>query len=288
MKVDFGPLTGAGWLAAHLDDDRLRIVDCRWYLGEPDRGPAAYRSSHIRGAVYMDLDHDLSSVHSGPAGPGRHPLPDPAAFMATLGRNGIEPDTFVVAYDDRGGAVAARLWWMLRDLGHKNVAVLDGGLTNWPLELMDSMPVEPAPTTYLATPGHMPQIDRAELAATLGTVHLLDARAGERFRGEVEPIDPIAGHIPTAHSAPLTDNLDVDERFKSPDALAARFAGLGIAGDDVVVSYCGSGVTACHNILAMEIAGIATSTLYPGSWSDWSTAGGPVAVGPDPGGWPVE
>ncbi len=280
--MGFGPLVSAGWLAAHLDHEGLRVVDCRWYLGEPERGPAAYRASHIRGAVYMDLDRDLSA----PAGPGRHPLPDPADFMLTLGRNGITPGTGVVAYDDRGGAVAARLWWMLRDLGHEKVAVLDGGLAHWQPELMDSMPVAPPATGYAAPPDHMPRMDREELTAALGTVTLLDARAAERYRGEAEPIDPVAGHIPTAHSAPLTANLEADDRFKSPELLAARFAEL-VGDGRAVVSYCGSGVTACHNILAMEIAGIATPTLYPGSWSDWSTAGGPVAVGPDPGGWPV-
>jgi len=285
--VDFGPLVSAAWLAAHLDDDVLRIVDCRWYLGEPDRGPAAYRSSHIRGAVYMDLDHDLSSVHGDPEGPGRHPLPGPAVFMESLGRNGIDPGTRVVAYDDRGGAIAARLWWMLRDLGHEEVAVLDGGLSHWEPDLMDSTPVEPIATTYRAAPGRMPVIDRDQLTTALGSVKLLDARAGERYRGEIEPIDPIAGHIPTALSHPLADNLQDDERFKAPDLLAARFADLGADGREIVVSYCGSGVTACHSVLAMEIAGMATPALYPGSWSDWSTAGGPVAVGPDPGGWPV-
>lgn len=285
--MEFGPLVSARWLAAHLDRDELRVVDCRWYLGEPDRGPAAYRSSHIRGAVYMDLDHDLSSVHSDIEGPGRHPLPDPVVFMETLGRNGIEPGTRVVAYDDGGGAVAARLWWMLRDLGHQEVAVLDGGLAHWAVELMDSVPVEPMATTYEANPGRMPRIDRDQLSMALGSVTLLDARAGERYRGETEPIDPVAGHIPTALSSPLTDNLEEDERFKTPDLLAARFVELGADRTERVVSYCGSGVTACHNILAMEIAGMTTPALYPGSWSDWSTAGGPVAVGPDPGGRPV-
>ena len=283
MRLDFGPLVSAGWLTAHLDDDHLRIVDCRWYLGEPDRGPAAYRSSHVRGAVYFDLDRDLSAPH----GPGRHPLPDPTVFMETLGRNGINPATCVVAYDDRGGAVAARLWWLLRDLGHDTVAVLDGGLAHWSSELMDAAPVQPPPSVYDATPGHMPQIDRNGLTSALGNVRLLDARAAERYRGETEPVDPVAGHIPTALSAPLTDNLETDQRFKPAKVLAAQFARLGAAGDELVVTYCGSGVTACGNILAMEVAGLATPTLYPGSWSDWSTAGGPVAVGPAPGGWPV-
>lgn len=281
--MQFGPLVSAGWLAGHLDHDGLRPVDCRWYLGEPDRGPTEYRRSHIPGAVYMDLDRDLSASH----GDGRHPLPKPATFMETLGRAGIEPGSVVVAYDDRGGAVASRLWWMLRDLGHEKVAVLDGGLEAWPPRLMDSTEVILEPRRYAATSGQMPRLGRDELADILHGVVALDARAGERYRGEEEPIDPVAGHIPSALNSPLEDNLTADGRFKSPAELAARYSGLGVALGVTTISYCGSGVTACHNILAMEIAGMGTATLYPGSWSDWSTAGMPVQVGPDPGSWPV-
>lgn len=272
----FGPIVSAGWLEAHLDHHGLVAVDCRWYLGEPERGPAEYARSHIRGAVYMDLEADLSA----PEGPGRHPLPSTAQFLDTLGRKGIRPGSVVVAYDDRGGAVAARLWWMLRDLGHDKVAVLDGGLAAWPSELMDDEPVTPDPAVYRAEAGQMPVVDRMGLAEQLGSITAIDARAPERYRGETEPVDPVAGHIPGAISAPLTDNLESDMRFKSSETLAAHFAQLGAAD---VVAYCGSGVTACHNILAMELAGLPTATLYPGSWSDWSTAGMPVAVGPDPG-----
>lgn len=281
--MGFGPLVTVGWLQGHLGHSGVLPVDCRWYLGEPERGPAAYRQAHIPGAVYMDLDTDLSA----PEGPGRHPLPEPSRFMETLGRRGIEPGSAVVAYDDRGGAVAARLWWMLRDLGHERVAVLDGGLAEWPRELMSADPVEPTPTTYHGEAGHMSQIDRAELAEALGEVVMLDARAAERYRGETEPVDPVAGHIPSAVSAPLTDNLDDHQRFRSRSELLRRFAGLGIDGGTRVVSYCGSGVTACHNILAMEIAGLPPATLYAGSWSDWATAGMPAAAGPHPGRWPV-
>lgn len=275
----FGPIVSAGWLEAHLDHHGLMAVDCRWYLGEPERGPAEYARSHIRGAVYMDLDADLSAAE----GPGRHPLPAPGEFLATLGRKGVAPGTVVVAYDDRGGAVAARLWWMLRDLGHEKVAVLDGGLASWPSELMDDREVAPDPTTYAAEPGRMPQIDRKGLADRLDSVVAMDARAADRYRGENEPVDPVAGHIPSAISAPLTENLAADMRFKSPQELAARFESLGAIPSAEVVSYCGSGVTACHNILAMELAGLPTASLYPGSWSDWSTAGMPAAVGPDAG-----
>ena len=280
--MGFGPIVDPGWLAAHLNDPELRVVDCRWYLGDPESGWNAYRESHISGAVYMDLDTHLSAS----AGPGRHPLPHPAVFMATLGRFGIEPETVVVAYDDRGGAVAARLWWMLRDLGHEKVAVLDGGLSDWPDELTDANAVFPQPVVYSATTGHMPQIDRDSLASHLADYTLIDARDPNRYRGEEEPVDPVAGHIPSAHSAPLTDNLRADGRFRSSPELAGRFQLLA-APDDSIVSYCGSGVTACHNILAMEIAGRSAGILYPGSWSDWSTAGMPVAIGPDPGEWPV-
>ncbi len=175
----FGPLVSAGRLAGHLDHEGLIPVDCRWYLGEPERGPAAYAQSHIPGAVYMDLDRDLSA----PNGPGRHPLPDPDAFMATLGRAGIEPGSVVLAYDDRGGAVASRLWWMLRDLGHQKVAVLDGGLEAWPTHLMDDVTVTPAAVQYEAVASQMPRIDRDALAARLDSVVALDARAGERYRG---------------------------------------------------------------------------------------------------------
>ncbi|MCP3975172.1 MAG: sulfurtransferase [bacterium] len=281
--MPFGPLVSAGWLAGHLEHEGLHVVDCRWYLGEPERGPATYHQSHIPGAIYMDLDRDLSA----PVGPGRHPLPDPDIFMETLRRAGIEPGSVVVAYDDRGGAVASRLWWMLRDLGHKKVAVLDGGLAAWPTPLMDNATVTPAAVQYHAEAGQMPRIDRDALAATLHSVLALDARAGERYRGEEEPIDPVAGHIPTAVNRPLTDNLTADGRFRPASELADQFADLTVAGGSEAVSYCGSGVTACHNILALEVAGLGTATLYPGSWSDWSTAGMPVQVGPDPGSWPV-
>lgn len=281
--MTFGPLVSTGWLEGHLGHAGLHPVDCRWYLGEPDRGRAAYAESHIPGAIYMDLEEDLSA----PSGPGRHPLPDPFVFMETLGRHGIEPGSVVVAYDDRGGAVAARLWWMLRDIGHERVAVLDGGLAQWPRELMTADRPEPKAKSYTGTPGQMPQIDRDALADVLGEVTLIDARAAERYRGDEEPLDPVAGHIPTAISAALTGNLGSGDLFLDPPALADRFRQLGADGSSSVVSYCGSGVTACHNILAMELAGMPPAALYPGSWSDWSTAGMPAAAGPHPGRWPV-
>ncbi|MDX1690096.1 MAG: sulfurtransferase [Acidimicrobiia bacterium] len=263
-------------LAARLGDASLRIADCRWYLDEPERGAAAYREAHVPGAVYVDLERDLSATD----GPGRHPLPAREEFARRMGDLGIGDDHLVVAYDDRGGAVAARLWWMLRDVGHPAVAVLDGGLPAWEAAgypVTDEVP-DPPPATLSVRPGPTRTVDRAAVRASLGSLRLLDARAAERYRGEAEPIDPVAGHIPTAHSVPLTGNLDERAHFLSPRMLAERYAPH--EGHDVAV-YCGSGVTACHDILAMVHAGLDEPALYPGSWSDWSTAGLPVATGDD-------
>jgi thiosulfate/3-mercaptopyruvate sulfurtransferase len=271
------PLIDAAALGDRRDDPGLRIVDTRWYLGEPDRGPAAYRAGHIPGALYLDLDRDLSA----PTGPGRHPLPDPDAFAARLGSLGIGDGHDVVAYDDRGGVVAARLWWMLRHLGHDEVAVLDGGLPAWEaagLPLSTAEPDWPAATfTPRLRPGGT--LDRDEVAAGLDDLVLLDARSVERYRGDEDPVDPVAGHIPTAISAPCTDNLGPDQRFLPAAALAERYRRLGATEPERVVAYCGSGVTACHDLLAMELAGLGGARLYPGSWSDWSAHGGAVAIG---------
>jgi thiosulfate/3-mercaptopyruvate sulfurtransferase len=266
-------------LFASLDDPLLRIVDVRWYLEEPLRGPAAYADAHIPGAVYADLDTHLSAAD----GPGRHPLPARAETAATLGMLGIGDQHRVVAYDDRGGAIAARLWWMLRDLGHERAQVLDGGLPAW---LDAGFPTtiavpELAPATLTIRVGQTRRIDREGLSARLGDVLLLDARQSERFRGDEEPVDPIAGHIPTARNLPYPGNLDDRDRFLDAESLAARFASAGIGDADTVV-YCGSGVTACLEILAMRLAGLPEPILYPGSWSDWCTAGMPVAAGPEP------
>ncbi len=275
-----GPLIEAGELSRRSGDPRLRIADCRWYLGEPERGRAAYAEAHIPGAVYVDLEEHLSAT----SGPGRHPLPEPEALAATLGALGIGDEHEVVAYDDRGGAVAARLWWLLRHIGHGATRVLDGGLAAWQaagLPVTDSLPDHP-PAVLTPRRGGGATVDRSALRAVLGDVLLLDARAEERYRGEIEPIDPVAGHIPTARSAPYEDNLGEDHRFRSPADLRARYAALGAGpGADVVV-YCGSGVTACHVILALEVAGFAGARLYPGSWSDWSASDLPVAVGTEP------
>jgi len=267
-------------LATRMQDPDLRVVDMRWYLNRPDRGRRAYQAGHIPGAIFLDLDADLSAAE----GPGRHPLPDPEAFRARLERKGVGSDHLVVAYDDAGGSVAARLWWMLDNLGHRAVAVLDGGIPAWVAAgyaLTADQPHWPPAKLELAEQWRN-IIDRAELAAELGQLTLVDARAAERYRGEVEPIDPAAGHIPTAISAPTAGNLAADDRFLPPAELRKRFAALVDDGRPVVTS-CGSGTTACHNALAMRQAGLPDPILYVGSFSDWSTSGMPVATGDEPG-----
>ena len=270
-------------LAARIDEPDLRIVDVRLYLGKPGAGRAAYDAGHLPDAIHLDLDNDLVA----PEGPGRHPLPEPSWLAARLGRAGIGDGDLVVAYDDVGGWIAARLWWMLDNLGHPRASVLDGGLTAWTAlglpTTTDEPEFEPA-ELHLAD--HWSRVvDRGDLLKRLRSQRrpvLLDARAGPRYRGEVEPIDPVAGHIPTALNAPTDGNLGTDGRFLPADALRQRFAGLGADGGDVITS-CGSGVSACHHALAMRIAGLPDPILYPGSWSDWSTAGYPAATGPEPG-----
>lgn len=275
------PLIAPEALRARLDDPDLRIVDVRWYLGRPGEGRAAYDRGHLPGAIHLDLDDDLSA----PDGPGRHPLPDVAAFARRMGDAGIGSGNAVVAYDDAGGWVAARLWWMLERIGHRGVRVLDGGIRAWVEAGGQLTTAEPhwPPARLEVLSGWSATVDRDELRSRLGRVVLLDARAAPRYRGEVEPIDPAAGHIPTAISAPFEGNLGPDGRFLPPDVLAARFRALGAASGAEVVTYCGSGTSALHHALAMRIAGMADPTLYVGSWSDWSTAGYPVATGPEPG-----
>jgi len=279
-------------LAAELDVParaaRVRIADTRWYLLPPDDGRRAYEAGHLPGAAFVDLDTDLSA----PDGPGRHPLPEPAAFAARMAALGIGDGHRVVAYDDAGGGVAARLWWMLDALGHREVDVLDGGLGAWTaagLPLTTEAPSWPPASLHLASTWPR-TIDREGLAAGLGRLRLLDGRSGERYRGEVEPIDPAAGHIPTAVSAPTGDNLGPDGRFLPAEALRARFESLGAAkstsASSRVVVSCGSGTNACQLALAMRVAGLPDPLLYPGSFSDWSRAGLPVTSGMTPGNSP--
>ena len=284
-------LVSVAQLAATLDDPDLRIADVRWSLAAPGGGRVAYGEAHLPGAVFVDLE----SVLTAPDGPGRHPLPDPAAFATALAALGIGRRHRVVAYDDAGGTVAARLWWMLDALGHADVAVLDGGIGAWRaagLRLTADVLAYP-PAEPVATPGTgsaWPRtIDRPTLAGQLGDVRLLDARALERYRGEIEPIDRVPGHIPTAVSLPTSVLLGGDGRFLAQDALAARFSsvwvggqGPGGGGGQVVVS-CGSGVNACQLALAMREAGLPDPLLYPGSYSDWTRSGMPIATGSEPG-----
>jgi len=283
MTVDVrGPLIDVPTLGAVIDDPLLRVVDCRWYLGKPGEGRVAYEEGHIPGALHLDIDGDLTAA----SGPGRHPLPDPLAFRRRLEQVGIGDEHTVVAYDDLGGWVAARLWWMLDDLGHQAVAVLDGGIGAWTaagLPLTQKVPQFPAARMSLR--GSWARVvERDGLRAGLGSVRLLDARAAARYRGEVEPIDAYPGHIPTAVSAPTDGNLASDGRFLEAAELAARYRSLGADGSagSVVVS-CGSGVSATHAALALRIAGLPEPRLYPGSYSDWTQQGWPVATGPDPG-----
>ncbi|KZE34822.1 sulfurtransferase [Crenobacter luteus] len=261
------------------------IVDCRFRLADPDWGHAAHAESHLPGAHYLHLDYHLSGVKSGRN--GRHPLPDAERLAVVLGALGVGPDTQIVAYDDAGGMFAARLWWLARWLGHEAVAVLDGGLPAWLAaggELSHEAPQPPRlPARFAIRASLAPTLDADAVLANLASPRfvVVDARAPDRFRGENETMDPVGGHIPGALNRPFADNLAADGRFKTPDRLAADWrALLGQRAPGDVVHQCGSGVTACHNLLAMEHAGLAGSRLYPGSWSEWcADPARPVATG---------
>jgi thiosulfate/3-mercaptopyruvate sulfurtransferase len=271
-------------LAAHLGKPAWRIMDCRFALNDPGQGRRDYQQSHIVGAVYASLDEDLS----GPIIRGqtsRHPLPEVEVFVETLSRWGIDASVQVVAYDGSGGAMAARLWWMLRWLGHEAVAVLDGG---WPKWQAEGRPVTDG--TELADPRHFLPRLRPELLYQAGDVVtmmdkpgicLLDARSADRYRGENETLDPVAGHIPGARSLPYGGNLSKDGTFLPVETLRTRYqAALGGTPAEEAVFYCGSGVTAAHNVLAVAHAGLGDAKLYAGSWSEWITdPARPVATG---------
>lgn len=250
-----------------------RVVDCRFHLTQPEKGREEYLAGHIPGAVYADLDRDLSGPVTGSS--GRHPLPDPDAFKAMLQRLGIDNDTQVVVYDDASGAVAARLWWLLRWVGHTRVAVLDGGFRAWvaangPLET--DVPQYPATEMAVSPdPGLVAHSDEIEAALEQGgDPHLVDARGRARFEGVEEPIDAVAGHIPKALNFPFADNLDEDGAWKPPQQLKALWAGLfGSDSPPPFAVMCGSGVTACHLALSAEIAGLPAPRVYVGSWSEW-------------------
>ena len=265
-------LVSTAALAAMLDDPALVICDVRHDLGRPEAwGEDQFRAGHIPGARFVHLDRMLSAPLTGTN--GRHPLPTPEVAAATFAHLGIDSGKQVVAYDQGPGAYAARLWWMLRWLGHDAVAVLDGGFAKWavekrPLETVDQ-PFAPA---AFAVRKVTPHVNASGVRASIArqTLLLVDARGPERYRGEVEPLDPVAGHIPGARNRPFTANLDAAGTFKSPAALRAEWdAVLDGKSADLVVHQCGSGVTACHNLLAMEVAGLHGTRLYPGSWSEW-------------------
>jgi thiosulfate/3-mercaptopyruvate sulfurtransferase len=281
------PLVSASWLSSNLS--RVRVVDVRWYL-DGRVGRDAYEAGHIPGAVHLDVDRDLSSPRS-PDRPGRHPLPEAEAFHQTLTRAGLLGPDPIVAYDDEGGAIAARLWWLLGYFGHHAPArVLDGGLQAWTAAggALEAGGIEGSKNTHPGADG-APGVTTAEAALELrpsasrvvsraevkamseeGRGVLLDARALPRYRGDVEPIDPRAGHIPGARSAPFVGNLvEPRGRFLGVEALRERYEALGARAGVEVVAYCGSGVTACHDLLALELAGV-PARLYEGSWSDWS------------------
>jgi thiosulfate/3-mercaptopyruvate sulfurtransferase len=272
------PLTSAARLASELaSHDPPVVLDCRWQLaGGADR--AGYDRGHLPGAVFVDLDRELT----GPAGPGgRHPLPDPAVFQAAMRRAGVGHGRPVVAYDQGDAGGAARAWWLLGWFGHPDARVLDGGLPAWVAAglPLTADPPDPRPGDFTAHPGHRPALDAAAAARVAAAGVLLDARAPARYAGREEPIDPVAGHIPGARSAPAADLFTTGGRLAGPAELRRRFEALGVRGGVPVGAYCGSGVTAAHTVLALKAAGF-TAALYPGSWSEWITdPTRPIATG---------
>lgn len=253
------------------------VLDVRWSLGGPP-GHDEYLKGHVPGAVYVDLDTELAR-HGAPTD-GRHPLPDLGDLQSAARRWGVGPDSTVVVYDGQGNLAAARAWWLLRWGGLTDVRILDGALPAWVRSggALETDDVVPEPGDVSLSGGGLPTLDVEDVADFARTGTLLDARAGERFRGEVEPVDPKAGHVPGAVSAPTNDNLAPDGTFRARNELRARFAALGVDQQRPVAAYCGSGVTAAHQVAALAIAGI-PAALYPGSWSQWSNLDKPVATG---------
>jgi thiosulfate/3-mercaptopyruvate sulfurtransferase len=279
-------LVSTDWLASRLGDAGLRVADVRWYLDPSRKGRDAYDDGHVPGAVFLDLDADLAAPGGRRGGPlGRHPWPPPEQVERVMSAAGIGAGTNVVAYDDQAGAVAARLWYLLRAHGHDDVAVLDGGLVKWvaegrPLERATPSPVA---AVFAARPRPGFVLGKTEMIEARSKGLVLDARAPERYRGDVEPIDPRPGHIPGARNAPFAANLTDGPVpvLRPAAALRARYAALG-AEDAIPIVYCGSGVTACHDLLALDVAGL-RGRLYPGSWSEWCVDPAlPVATGPEP------
>lgn len=280
--MSYATLVDVETLRANLDNPAWLVVDVRHQLADTGYGERAYAEGHIPGAVFLHCDRDLSGAMNGRN--GRHPLPDLQAFAACLGEIGITPVTQVVVYDDSQGMIAGRLWWLLRRLGHQRVALLDGGWQAWRAAGGATTAVLPSlqPTRFIVHPGIEP-VDAGYVLAHLesSAMHLVDARAPDRFRGENESLDPVGGHIPGAVNRFFRDNLQADGRFKPAAELRAEWLAI-LAGNDpeTVVHSCGSGVSACHNLLAMESAGLPGSRLYAGSWSEWcADPGRPVARG---------
>jgi len=270
----FTTLISSATLSMHLGDDAWVVVDCRFKLDDVTWGQREYAAAHIPGAVYADLDRDLSAAKTGTN--GRHPLPDAVALASTFSRLGITTGTQVVVYDQDNGMYASRLWWMLRYMGHDAVAVLDGGFAKWIAEGRETRGGGESrpPSAFNGSPRREMTVDAATVASLIGSTpastRLIDARAPQRFRGESEPLDKVAGHIPGASNYFFQQNLDANGTFRTPEQLRVQLGGvLGDAPPRDVVCYCGSGVTACHNLLAMEHAGLKGAKLYAGSWSEW-------------------
>ena len=278
MPEPFGPIVSAEWLAEDLDKPDVKVIDLRWYLGESGKGRKEYEDSHIPGAVFVDLDVDISA----PEGAGRHPNPSKEQFEKSMRSAGINKGDRVVAYDDAGGSVSGRLWYLLKVHGHEKVAVLDGGLQAWKGSLEESTP-SVAPGSFEARDADLSGTLTYEQMREVDTKNtiLLDARAAERYLGETEPVDPIAGHIPGAKNAEWKGNLGPDGKFLPPEELRRRYADLGVKPGNTI-AYCGSGVTSCHDLIAIELAGLGPAKLYAGSWSDWSSRpDAPIATGPE-------
>lgn len=266
------PVVSSSWLA---DRPEAVIADVRWYL-DGRSGRAAHEAGHLPGSVFIDLDAVLAAPATAEA--GRHPLPAPEVFAAGMRAAGISDDSVVVAYDDAGGMSAGRLVWMLRALG-VDAALLDGGLAAWTGDLATGAGASPEPGTFAARDWPCDRLATVDEAAGAAGAVVIDARAAERYRGDVEPVDPRAGHIPGAVNVPFGGNLDAGGRFLAPDLLRVRFEAVGVRDAADAIVYCGSGVTACHDLLALEHAGLGRGRLYPGSWSQWSATERPAATG---------
>lgn len=275
------------WLAAHLDDPPIRIADVRWYLFEKDKtGQSEYARGHIPGAVFVDMDTELANPPLD--GPGRHPIPRAEIFAAAMSRAGVDAHTHVICYDDRGGAMSARLWWLLKYFGHDQVSLLDGDLTRWLAEGRPLATDTPsfARANFVPHPRSAMVVHREQVRTMASNPRdlVLDVRLTDRYTGKLEPIDPRAGHVPGAKNAPLAGNLRApdDSRFRQASELRARYDALGADQAEHIAAYCGSGVNACQAVFALTLAGYQNVLLYEGSWSDWSRTDLPAATGENP------